>query len=155
VIDVVVDGGGCLVACPGNPDVAAALAGLGARFDPAARRWRLDARDEDRAREVLREAFGTDGHPDDMADLVTVRWPLPRDCPRQARFGGRVVAVRHSRDTPVRLAPGVVLIGELPASGGSAGRPRIGATGGAVLEIRDIPRAMAAVEVPGSYELVE
>lgn len=156
VIDVGVEGGRCRVTCPGNPGVAAALGKLRGRFDPETRRWSLDPRDEERARQVLREAFGTDGDPEEMADLVAVRWALPRDAGRHARFGGRVVAVRRARDEAVRLAPGVVLVeGELPASGGSAARPRIGAAGPVVLEIRDIPRAMARVEPDGSYELIE
>jgi hypothetical protein len=147
---------------PYNPDLPRRAKAIGGRWDAGRKAWTFDTRDEQRVRDLARAIYGTDGSPADDGDLVTVRVRLAdhevTEQRRQqpvARFAGRLIAERTGRDTPVRLAPGVVLVeGTLPASGGSMRYPLIEAGDDVIVEIRDLPRSALAVEDEKSYEIV-
>jgi hypothetical protein len=147
-----------LVVTPYDADFVADIKELGGRWEAAKRAWSVDVRDEERARELVREHYGTDGSPEELADVVTVRIALGRFAlsyreGAKARFAGRIIASRAGRDAPVRLSTGVVLVdGTLPGSGGSMRYPELNA-GDAVVEVRDVPRAALQV-YDGGYEIV-
>lgn len=141
-----------LLHTPYNAGFVADVKDIGGRWDSGKRAWSVDARDEDRAKQLLIDHYGTDGSPEMSADVVTVRIKLAqhelsyRDGAK-ATYAGRIIATRPGRDAPVRLSPGVVLIeGELPRSGGSMKYPQISADSDVILEVRDVPRAAAESE---------
>lgn len=159
-VRVNVEGETLFVVCPFDQEFLSAARLIGGSFG-GDKRWRFDARDEQRVRELLRQVFGTDGTREDGADLVTVRVHL-RPCETDQRgqatavFAGRRIATRPSRDEPVRLAMNVVLVeGQLSPDGGSVARPSIDAPSAAIVEVRDIPRATLELAEPGSYTIVE
>lgn len=134
------------VTSPYDADFVSGVKGLGGRWDGATRCWTVDPRDEAALRGLLREVYGTDGSPEDQADLVTVRWDISRyghsRGDNEITLAGRMVARRWTRDEAVRLGPNVVLIsGGFPAGAGSTKYPAIGPHQGTVVEIRDLPRA--------------
>lgn len=147
-----------LITTPYDADFVADVKEMGGRWEAAKRAWSVDVRDEERARELLRLHYGTDGSPEELADVVTVRIALSRFAlsyreGAKARFAGRIIASRAGRDAPVRLSAGVVLVeGTLPGSGGSMRYPELNA-GDAVVEVRDVPRAALQV-YDGGYEIV-
>ncbi|RZD62937.1 hypothetical protein C0Q58_14450 [Streptomyces albidoflavus] len=153
------DGQTALIFAPAHAELATDLQHIGARRDSVRGTWTVSAWDESRAREILRSRFGTDGSPEDLSDLVTVRIPLAQyEAPSYdgacARFAGRDIASRYSRDTPVKLGAGVVLVeGTLPPRGGSAKYPAVNAGSDVIVEIRNIPRCVLDV-VTGHYEIV-
>lgn len=140
---------------PYHPDLAQRARELGGRWDPNARRWSFDARDEARVREMAQQIYGADDSP---PETVTVRWR-----PRMGRrvgeiyLAGRRIAHRPGRDVPVRLGDGVVIVeGRFAPYGGSARYPELGANGEApvLLEIRDLPAGHPDLDDP-DIEIVE
>ncbi|WNI19925.1 hypothetical protein [Actinacidiphila sp. ITFR-21] len=148
-----------LIFTPYNADFVAGVKEIGGKWERERKAWSVDARDEERARDLVRDYFGTDGSPEDMTDLVTVRIPLARyelsyHSGAKAQFAGRIIAERPGRDSPVRLASGVVVVeGELPPRGGSMTYPAIDADGVSV-EVRDIPRSALGMYEDGAYVIV-
>jgi hypothetical protein len=125
-----------------------------ARFDrDLGNVWVVDARDEQRLRELCTEYFGSDGSDGSDGNLppVTVRIPVPGGDDSQrwtaSTFSGagRILLERRERDADVRLAEGVVVIsGGFAGSGGSVRYPQINAKSGTVIEVRDLPPGAAA-----------
>lgn len=159
-ITVTTENGKTSVHSPYDATFVAKVKSLGGRWDAASKAWQVDARDEVRVRDLLREVYGTDGSPVDAANLVTVRVRLAdhevghRDG-AHAVFAGRRIATRPGRDSAVRLAANVVLIeGKLPSTGGSMRYPQISASQDVIVEVRDIPRATLSLERDDSYEIV-
>jgi hypothetical protein len=148
-----------LIFTPFNADYVVDIKEIGGRWDTAKRAWSVDARDEERVRDLVRAYFGTDGSPEDTVVLVTVRIPLrryelPYHSGAKAQFAGRIIAERSSRDAPVKLSDGVVLVaGELPRSGGSMKYPEIDAGTDVLVEVRDLPRSVLEL-YDGGYEIV-
>ncbi|MCC2280868.1 hypothetical protein LKL35_36710 [Streptomyces sp. ET3-23] len=148
-----------LIFTPYNVDFIADVQDIGGEWERDKRAWSVDRRDEDRARELVRLYFGTDGSPEDAAEFVTVRihlanYELSYREGAKAQFAGRTIATRPGRDAPVRLAKGVVLVaGDLPFSGGSMKYPQIGAGPDVMVEVRDIPRSVLEL-YDGGYEIV-
>ncbi|RJQ53386.1 MAG: hypothetical protein C4521_07585 [Actinobacteria bacterium] len=135
------------VSSPYHPDFPARAKMLGGRWDPEAREWTFDLRDENRVRALCREVYGTDGSGE--VDLVTLRVSLDdlRD-DRQVWVAGRCVAERRSRDSAVRLGDGVILLsGGFPWRGGSSKYPGLKPYTNTVLEVRDVPRPAAEAAV--------
>lgn len=105
--------------------------------------WVFDARDREDVEAALRRHYGTAG---EAVPLCDARLTLSEE----VFYGtslcelGRVVASRASRDYSVKLGDGVVLIhGGFPKSGGSVKNPDLAPKEGTVLEVRDVPLAMA------------
>jgi hypothetical protein len=117
------------------PDKARAIGG---RFDSATKAWHFDVRDEQRVRNLAREVYGTDGTP---GQTVTVRLDISAFRNEGSVFLlGREIATRPSRDAPVRLGRGVIVVaGGFDWRGGSVKNPRLDPDDGTVLEIRDVP----------------
>ncbi|MFF0747354.1 hypothetical protein ACFYVL_43945 [Streptomyces sp. NPDC004111] len=150
-----------LITSPYNADFVDAVKEIGGRWDATKRAWSVAARDEERARALMREYYGTDGT--GVPDLVTVRIRLDlfeqhgstAGAPAEAHFAGRVIASRPARDAKVRLHQGVVLVeGTLPGAGGSMRYPRLHAPD-AVVEVRDVPRAALGQYQANWYTIVE
>lgn len=140
------DRGRLAVTSPYDADFVSGVKDIGGRWDGASRRWTVDARDEERLRNLLREVYGSDGSPEDEADLVTVRWDISGSGhmrgDNEIRLAGRTIASRPGRDTAVRLGQGVVLIsGGFPGSAGSMKYPAVEPREGTIVEVRDLPRA--------------
>lgn len=130
---------------PFNPDFPARAKRIGGRWDSVAKAWLFDARDEDKVRKLCVALFGTDGSPETAADVLTVRAPA-KVCDWQQTslwLCGRKVASVLGRDSGARLGDGVVLLAGKFSSGGSMKHPRIERSEDAVIELRDVPRAMA------------
>lgn len=145
------------VISPFSPEMPPKARELGGRWDRQRSAWIFDARDRERVAELLRSIYGTDGTQDTAAATVTVRVRLyDYEDGKTARFAGRRIAERPSRDADVRLSKGVVLVeGYLPGRGGSVANPRIDAPKDVVVEIRDLPHGALSVEDEDSYEIVD
>lgn len=160
-VQVNVENGEVYLASPYNAGLPAEAKKIGGRWDGTSRRWRFDARDEERVRDLARAVFGTDGRA--TGQTVTVRVNASRyeergftPEGRRARVvvAGRTVASREGRDEPVLLAAGVVLVqGTFPAGAGSTKYPEIDGAG-VILEIRDLP-AEALGAIAGPYTVVD
>lgn len=140
------DRGRLAVTSPYDASFVSGVKDIGGRWDAASRRWTVDARDEERLRELLREVYGSDGSAGDEADLVTVRWDISRlghaRGANEIRLAGRSIASRLGRDSDVYLGAGVVLVsGGFPGSAGSMKYPSVEPREGTVVEVRDLPRA--------------
>lgn len=152
------DGQNISVYSPYNPDFPRAAKQLGGKWDPAARAWTFDARDEQRVRDLCVEIYGTDGNTP-TGDLITIRVTVKPDSRWYADkgglfFAGRCVAYARGRDSGARLGDGVVVLEGGFKSGGSMKNWTTKCSDdGAVFEIRDVPRAKAieAKEASASY----
>jgi hypothetical protein len=142
-IHVSVENGRLLTRTPYNPDFPAGAKRLGGRWDAASRVWAFDARDEERVRALVREHYGTDGS--EPVTLVTLRCRADQlSCNQDLWVAGRKVAYRPNRDDYVRLGDGCIIVeGGFPSSGGSVKNPRLSPKSGTVIEVRDIPAALA------------
>jgi hypothetical protein len=139
------------VVAPYNTDWTTQARAFGGRWDAARKAWTFDARDEDRVRAALVEIYGSDGSA--VAETVTIRVDLDKATWVDPREGviiaGRTVARRIERDKPVLLKGAVVIAGGFDSSGGSVKNPRLDATPGTVLEVRDVPAGHADTRLAG------
>lgn len=147
-ISVETDGDKVLTHTPYHPDFVAGAKKLNGKWNSMTKTWVFDARDEANVRKLCMDVYGTDGE-DGVGDLVDVRVPLTASELRRDQslyIGGRQIAHRRDRDTPVRIGDGVVVVeGEFPDSGGSRKSPALITYdhGPIVVEIRDLPRLAA------------
>lgn len=135
------------VRSPYHPDWPGKAHALGGKFRQGV--WVFDARDEDRIRALARSIYGTDGTPE-PGGTVSVRVEVSDargdrgGRPASLYVAGRLIATRFHRDEQPRLGDGVVLLaGGFTASAGSHNYIELGPRDGTVVEIRDVPRAMA------------
>lgn len=135
------------VQSPYHPDWPAEARKIGGDWRGGA--WVFDSRDEERIRSLARSIYGTDGSPD-PGGTVSVRISVTDargdggGRPASLYVAGRLIATRYDRDEQPRLADGVVLIkGGFEASAGSRNYIQLGPEDGTVVEVRDVPRAVA------------
>lgn len=128
---------------------------IGGTWDPASRTWRFDRRDRQRVEQLAADLWGWKA--DDEGRTVTLRVNADDyNVGQEIIVAGRRVAWRPERDSPVRLAQGVVVTaGRFPDSGGSRKSPTIGRDCGVTLEIRDLPVGAIDKLTPGEFEIVE
>jgi len=141
------------VTTPYNPVFVQRARELNGTWHAESKRWSFDSRDEASIREVCIAIYGTDGSPVE-GPLVTVLVRLTDDVGDVFQdtdtlfLLGREVASRRGRDYGVRLGEGVVTrSGGFPSSGGSARNPRLDPLLNTVLEVRDVPLALAQSEI--------
>lgn len=147
-ISVTREGDKLMVQSPYNPDFPGDARNLGGKWSKTAKVWTFDARDEERVRSLVRAHYGTDGS--EPVTLVSLRVKADALSWGEAELwvAGRQIARRIGRDESVRLGDGCVIIeGGFPGSGGSRKSPRLAAEDGTIIEIRDVPAALAASEV--------
>ena len=157
IVTITTANGKVVVSSPFHRDFPARARAIGGDFArDGSKTWVFDARDESRARDLVREFFGTDGSPADTADLVTVHLDISDTArEREFYFAGRKIAERPSRDENVRLGAGVILVsGGFWSRGGTAKYPAVEPKDGTVVEIRDLPRAAVEAETE-KYTIVE
>lgn len=107
---------------------------LGGKWSSETKTWVFDRRDEDRVRQLAVDFYGY-GQP-----TVDIRYKLGPCCSKDAEGFGRILVSRISRDAPVKLGEGVVVIeGEFPSGGGSRNNPALDNTSPVTLEVRDVP----------------
>ena len=142
------------VSSPYHPEFPARARELGGTWIADRKEWSFDLRDEARVRDLLRTVYAADGS-EDASDLVAVRVDLDHAASTDRLLGlGRELAHRWSRDERVRLGAGVVVVaGGFPGSGGSRNHPRLAPQAGTILEVRDVPRAIAEREASASSNL--
>ena len=131
------------VTSPYNPEFAARAKRLGGRWNPSAKTWDFDARNEAHVRAALIAVYGSDGS---LVETVTLRAVAKGDLSASARpimLCGRVVVSASGRDSGARLGEGVVLISGRANSGGSVKNWTTKLTQGAVIEMQDVPRTFA------------
>jgi hypothetical protein len=135
------------VQSPYNPEFLSKAHKLNGRWSSPY--WVFDERDEQRVRDVLVDVYGTDGAP---ISTVTCHVTFPKAIYTDSLFLlGREVTRRPSRDAAVRLGQGVIILkGAFYASGGSTKHPIIGGSIEVVLEVRDVPEALANKELLAS-----
>lgn len=123
---------------PYNPHWPARASAIGGKYN-GGEEWLFDIRDEERARALMRQIFGTTG--DDNPQLVTIRCRITGSHGDQLFAYGRCIASRRGRDERVRLGDGVIIIdGKFPASAGSRSNPALtDINSNILLEIRDVP----------------
>jgi hypothetical protein len=135
-----------LLQSPYHPDLPRRAKAIGGSWIAGSGVWAFDPRQTDAVREMCADLFGIDPH-GPPPQLVDVRIELAGEITRELWFAGRCVAQRYSRDSAVRLGPGVVLeAGKFASRGGSARYPEIGKADGVVLLLRDVPLPMAERE---------
>lgn len=137
--------GNLLIACPYDRSFIYKIKRIGGRWN--APHWVVDARQKERAQEILRAVYGEDGT-DDPADMVNLRltgtdWD-DADGANELGFCGRTVAYRPGRDDRVRFGPGVVVVdAQFYSSSGSRANPTLGLdTENPVFEVYDVPRSV-------------
>lgn len=128
---------------PYNEDANSKYRQVGGRWLKKSRRWSFARGDIELVRQVLMDVFGvTDIVDETVTTHVRVadwQWRGRRGHPGKATFGGRDIAIRYQRDTPVRVADGVVLVaGRFPSSGGSMAYPEIDAGEDVIVEVREV-----------------
>ena len=107
---------------------------LGGKWSSETKAWVFDGRDENRVRQLAVDFYGY-GQP-----TVDIRYKLWPCYSKDAEGFGRVLVSRLSRDAPVKLGEGVVIIeGKFPLSGGSRNNPTLGNASPVTLEVRDVP----------------
>ena len=154
------EGGKLYIGCPYSKGFISEIKRIGGRW--SAPEWAADLRQEDRAREILRECFGEDGT-EAPSDTVSIRltgteWNDSKEENRLS-FLGRTVAYRRGRDMPVTFGDGVVVVdADFADSAGSMRYPEIGLlTGHPVFEVYDLPRSVyeKMKDIPGVELLQE
>jgi hypothetical protein len=141
VINVKAAGKALEVRAPYYPDFASKAKGMGARCQAGV--WRFSRLQEGAVREALWEVFGTDGAP---VETVTVQVALSEaEADEASVWGlGRRLVRRAYHDAHVQLdAQTRTVAGVFPAASGASGRPTLGHRGQVVLEVRQVPRALA------------
>ena len=133
---------------PYDPSLPGKAKALGGYFDGVTKAWTFDVRDETRVRDLAREIYGTDGTVYADEPTVTVRIDLDalvrECCEPELRLAGISLARRPARDSAVHLCEGVVVVsGSFPGRGGSVKNPALEPADGTVLEVRDLPPAVA------------
>jgi hypothetical protein len=150
------ENGRIAVKSPFHPTFPAKARAIGGKWDGGTRRWTFDARDEERARALCMEIFGTDGTPQATATVQIVVEQAWRAVGREYwRFGRRLIN-KMGRDSTPSLGDGVILVdGAFLSRGGSRANPIITMRGESVtLEVRDVPRAALEAD-DGEYTIVE
>lgn len=140
------------VQTPFHPDFPARAKKLGGRWDGSRKAWAFDQRDEATVRKLCVSIFGTDGSAETAADVLTVRAPV-KVCDNEGTslwLCGRKIASVLGRDSGARLGDGIVVVAGGFSSGGSMKNPRITSRDGTVIEVRDVPRALAE-KIHGEY----
>lgn len=161
-VAVVASGGKVTVTGPYHPEFPSKARKLGGQWR-GNKEWVFDGRDEERVRELCRSIYGTDGS---ATEVVTVRVRLADHAAVAVdRFStsaaslfllGRQLARRLGRDSDVRLGDGVIVVeGGFASRGGSAKYPTLSAQEGTVLEVRDVPLALAQAEKAAHPEAIE
>lgn len=132
---------------PYDRDFISEVKKIGGRWDRDARMWHVDPREEEQARTLTRNIFGSDGTKQDEEDLVNVRITLSETFEtyyeNRLTIAGRTIAHRPGRDDEVKLGKDVILVsGGFTWSGGSRNNPVIGDTD-AIVEVREFPYKLA------------
>ncbi len=144
------------VESPYHPDFPLRAKNLGGLWNSVSKIWDFDSRDEPRVRALCLEIFGSDGK--SAAPVVDIRatWHSSGCADLGAIFiAGRQVARATSRDSATVLGDGVIVLeGELH-SGGSRKNWATVAEAGTVIEIRDVPEALARAAVSESDKYLE
>lgn len=146
-----------LVSAPYHEDFPNAARQLGGRWTAASKQWVFDIRDYGRVKDLCADIYGTDGS--DNEDLVTLQLVVGEhdlcspDC--EALYVGPIqIARAYSRDSKVDLGNNVIICKGLAKSGGSRKYWKTVLSAWAHVEIRDVPRGMAATalkEATGEY----
>lgn len=142
-VSVKIDGASALIKCPYNDALVGHLRQLGGKWTGS--EWRIDARDEGRARELLHTYYGTDGI--SAPDTVTLRVTWTAD---ESQYGdsikchGRPIARAYGRDSGAKLGDNVAVLCGGFTSGGSVKHWCTWAPTGTVALLRDFPRKRAA-----------
>ena len=147
--------GRLLISTPYSAEFVRKIKLLNGRWDSNAKVWSVDARDLDTVKKILTDIYGESGIAEDApVKRVSVRVSLDEiDSADSAELFGYPIAKRWTRDSPVKLAPNVVVVsGGFASSGGSRKAPYLNAARDTIVEIRDIPESMAqrAVEQYGA-----
>lgn len=112
---------------------------LGAKWNPSAKTWNFDLRDEQAARKLCQKHYGTDGSPE-TAKTGTIQIRINQDIwGAEVWFGNFRAAVQFSKKSSTSIAPGVVILKGDFHGGGSAKHPAATPAPGTILELRDLP----------------
>lgn len=152
-ISIQTSGSSITITTPYNPAFVTELKstfGRNARWNAADKAWTVPAADEAKARELVRNHYGTDGTEQASGGVtVTVRWTAHTD--EVAERGpvmryGRPIVSAQGRDTGAIPQSGVVLESGEIRSGGSRQYWETIVREGAVLVIHDVPLALAQAD---------
>ncbi len=152
-MNISITGSKLTVSAPFNPDWNSPAKKLGGKWDSAGRAWVFDARDEAKVRALALRIYGTDGSPVAAEDMLTLRLAASLLDGRDGSFGGsrptswwfagRQVARAFGRDSGATLGDGVIVVKGGFSSGGSVKNPSCTFSAGTIVEVRDVPRALA------------
>jgi hypothetical protein len=151
---------------PYHPQAPAQFRARGGRWDAAKKVWVFDARDTQAVAEICQRVYGVNPLAPAtptctlrvrMANMNMAMWA--RIDKPEVWLVGRRICWRPTRDAQVLLGEGVVLVeGHFRSSGGSMRHPAVGEVAGVVLEVRDVPQALAeeaVAEHPNAVEIVQ
>lgn len=140
-ITITTEGTSLYLTAPYNPAANTSYKQAGGRWDGSRKAWRFADRDIELVRAALMQHFG---YADQVGETVDARvrvadWEQGHR-EGTARFAGRVIARRRSRDADVELGRDCVLVeGEFAGSGGSMRYPDIEAADTVIVEVRGVP----------------
>lgn len=141
---------------PYHPKLPKEARKLGGNWDNSKLKWIFDFQDEIKVRNLYIKIYGTDGIIN-LFELVTVKVTILEDwesCKQGLYLYGREIAKAFSRDSGVKIGPGIIILGEV-RSGGSRKNWKTIVEKGTILEIRDIPKKIYKTEKPPKEVYVE
>lgn len=135
------------IAAPFNPDFIAGMKRLGAKWDSTGKAWTLPITRQSEATALCQDIFGTAPDlPGQKSQTVTVRLTATRTITVEqdaARFAGRAVVRAYDRDSGAKPADGCAIISGTVKSGGSKRYWQTIVSEGAVIEVAEVPEAVA------------
>ena len=138
-----------VVRSPYHPDFPHGAKRLGGRWVNGA--WSFDLRDADRVRELCRDIYGTDGDISEPTVTLRASWPDGgQEYDGAVYVAGRQVARARDRDSGAALGDGIIVLAGGFGSGGSRKNWTTDIQKSTVIEIRDVPLAMAEKAVAES-----
>lgn len=145
-----------VITTPYNADFVKKIKLMGGRWDAGRRAWTVDADIVDDVRAAMREIYGQDDAP--VTDVVNVELTVGE---KLTEYGGpitmlgRTIASAWGRDSGAKTGDGVVFLEGHPFSGGSVKNWCTGISGGSVIKLVRVPRALVErnPELPDGVEM--
>jgi hypothetical protein len=141
-VQITVNGSTVAVKSPYNSEFVTTAKRYGGKWKGG--QWVFDARDEERVRALCQKVYGTDGLSKDLCTIRAKFYISDAVCCGPIEISGRTIARAWGRDSGAKLGEGVVLLEGRFSSGGSMKNweTTVG-NAGAVVLVRDFPRATA------------
>lgn len=138
------------ISSPFNQDFIHKIHSIGsAKWERKLQAWSVPVNELENVKKMLREVYGTDGS-ENSEPKVTVKLTIDDDVdlddfqedPMTMTLFGREIMRAYSRDSGVKVAPDVTVVGDY-GSGGSRNHPTIWFGKGAEIYVYKVPESLA------------